>query len=178
MDAALLDDGVTRSPTIAANYAVTRFANGFAASSAVTDAEFIGLCAALGRPQIADDPRFANTPTRIANAVEMVALLAEASAACSLTDFVARSTEHDVPSSSINSLDDLPTDPQVLHNEIFVTRVHPLAGSIREPRSAAKLSATPAQVGRLAPAVGEHSDEIVTELGLDTAALRASGAIA
>ena len=178
MDAALLDDDVTRSPTIAANYAVTRFADGFASSSAVTDAEFTGLCAALGRPDVADDPRFVDTPTRIANATEMVAVLAEASAACSLADFAARSAEHDVPSSSINSLDDLPTDPQVVHNEIFVTRDHPLAGTIREPRPAPRFSATPAQVGRPAPAVGEHSDAIVIELGLDPAVLRESGVIA
>lgn len=178
MDAALLDDDVTRSPTIAANYGVTRLADGFAASAAVTDSEFTGLCTALGRPQIADDPRFVNTPTRIANAVEMVALLADASAACSLVDFVARSAEHDVPSSVINTIDDLPTDPQVVHNDIFVTRDHPLAGTIREPRPAAKFSATPSRVSAPAPAVGEHSDAIVTELGLDAVALRAAGVIA
>ncbi len=178
MDAALLDDDVTRSPTIAANYGVTRLADGFAASSAVTDSEFTGLCAALGRPEIADDPRFVNTPTRIANAVEMVALLTEASASCSLVDFVARSAEHDVPSSAINTLDDLPTDPQVIHNDVFVTRDHPLAGTIREPRPAAKFSATPSRVSSPAPAVGEHSDEIVTQLGLDAADLRAAGVIA
>jgi len=178
MDAALLDDDVTRSPTIAANYAVTRFADGFASASAVTDSEFTGLCAALGRPDIAEDPRFVDTPTRIANATEMVAVLAEASAACSLADFVGRSGEHDVPASQINGLDDLPADPQVVHNEVFVTRDHPMAGSIREPRPAPRFSATPARVSDPAPGVGQHSDEIVTELGLDAAALRAAGVIA
>lgn len=178
MDAALLDDDVMRSPTIAANYAVTRFADGFASASAVTDAEFTGLCAALGRPDIADDPRFADTPTRIANATEMVAVLAEASAVCPLADFVARSAEHDVPSSAINTLDDLPSDPQVVHNEVFVTRDHPMAGTIREPRPAPTFSATPARVSSPAPAAGQHTDEIVTELGLDAAELRATGVIA
>lgn len=178
MDASLLDDDVTRSPTLAANYAVTRFADGFASASAVTDSEFTGLCAALGRPEIADDPRFVDTPTRIGNATEMVAILAEASAACSLADFVARSAEHDVPSSAINTIDDLPTDPQVVHNDVFVTRDHPLAGTIREPRSAARFSSTPPQVGVPAPAVGQHSDAIVTELGLDAVELRAAGVIA
>ncbi len=178
MDAALLDDDVTRAPTLAANYAVTRFADGFASASAVTDSEFTGLCAALGRPDIADDPRFVDTPTRIGNANEMVAILAEASAACSLVDFVSRSAEHDVPSSAINTIDDLPTDSQVVHNDVFVTRQHPLAGTIREPRPAARFSATPAQVSAPAPAVGEHSDAIATELGLDAASLRASGVIA
>ncbi len=178
MDAALLDDDVTRAPTIAANYAVTRLADGFAAASAVTDSEFSGLCAALGRPELAQDPRFVDTPTRIANAGEMVAVLTEVAAACSVADFVAGSAEHDVPSSAINSIDDLPTDPQVVHNEVFVTRDHPLAGSIREPRPAARFSATPAHVSSPAPAAGADSDAIVAELGLDAAALRATGVIA
>lgn len=178
MDAALLDDDVTRSPTIAANYAVTRLADGFAASSAVTDSEFTGLCAALGRPDIADDPRFVDTPTRIANASVMVPLLAEAAAACAIEDFVAGSAEHDVPSSAIRTLDDLPTDAQVEHNDIFVTRQHPLAGTMREPRPAAKFSVTPQRVSEMAPAVGQHTDDIVSGLGLDPAVLRAAGAIA
>ncbi|MFK7919277.1 MAG: CaiB/BaiF CoA transferase family protein [Ilumatobacter sp.] len=178
MDAALLDDDVMRSPTIAANYGVTRLADGFAASSAVTDSEFTGLCAALGRPDIADDPRFVDTPTRIANASEMVPLLAEVAAERGIEEFVAASAEHDVPSSPINSLDDLPTDAQVLHNDVFVTRQHPQAGTIREPRPAARFSATPQRVSDVAPAVGQHTDDIVSSLGLDPAALRSAGAIA
>jgi len=178
MDAALLDDDTTRSPTIAANYGVTRFADGFAACSAVTDSEFTGLCNALGRPDIADDPRFADTPTRIANSGDMVAAIAEAAAERGLDDFVAGSAEHDVPSSAIRTLEDLPTDPQVIHNDVFVTRQHPLAGTIREPRAAARFSETPQRMGCVAPAVGQHTDDILTDLGLDAAALRAAGAVA
>jgi crotonobetainyl-CoA:carnitine CoA-transferase CaiB-like acyl-CoA transferase len=178
MDAALLDDDAIRSPTIAANYAVTRLADGFAASSAVTDAEFAGLCAALGRPDIADDPRFVDTPTRVANAADMVAVLTDIAAACPLDEFVARSVEYDVPSSPIRTLEELPEDPQVIHNDVFVTREHPLAGKLREPRAAARFSETPQRVSDAAPAVGQHTDEIIAELGLDTAALRSSGAIA
>ena len=64
MDAGLLDDDAIRAPTLAANYAVTPLADGFAAVSAVSDSEFSGLCAALGRPEIAEDPRFSNMPSR------------------------------------------------------------------------------------------------------------------
>lgn len=177
MDAALLDDDVTRQPTLAANYAVTRLADGFASAAAVTDSEFMGLCSTFGRADLAEDPRFANTLSRMANATEMVALLTEAAAQCSLADFVERSEEFDVPASKINSLDDLPSDPQVLNNEVFVERDHPIAGRLREPRPAARLHATPQQMSRVAPGHGEHSDEIVTELGLDPHALRAAGVI-
>ena len=177
MDAALLDDDVTRHPTLASNYAVTRLADGFASAGAITDAEFRGLCAAYGRPEIADDPRFVDTPTRMANVAAMVVALAEAAAECSVVDFVERSREHDVPASKINGLDDLPTDPQVMHNEVFVEHEHPIVGMLREPRPAARMHATPQTVGRFAPGHGEHTLEIIGELGLDADELRASGTI-
>ena len=177
MDAALLDADATRSPTIAANYAITRLADGFAAASPVTDSEFRGLCAALGVAEIADDPRFGDVASRTANLVAMAGLLIDAAATCSVEDFVTRSVEHDVPASRINSLEEIHDDPQVLHNDIFVERDHPLAGRLREPRAAARLSATPQRVGAHAPGFGQHSDEIVSSLGLDAAALRAAGVI-
>jgi crotonobetainyl-CoA:carnitine CoA-transferase CaiB-like acyl-CoA transferase len=65
----------------------------------------------------------------------------------------------------------------VRHNDVFVEREHPAAGRVREPRPAARMSATPQQIGHHAPRYGEHSDEIVAEIGLDPAALRAAGVI-
>ena len=61
---------------------------------------------------------------------------------------------------------------------MFIDREHPVAGPMREPRPAARFSATPQEAGAPAPTYGEHSDEIVTALGLDAAALRAAGVIA
>jgi len=177
MDAVLLDDDATRQPTIGSNYAVTRLADGFASAAAVTDDEFTALCATFGRPDIADDPRFTDTMSRMANVNDMVEAMWEAASECTLDDFVERSGIHDVPASRINTLDDLPNDPQVVNNEVFVERDHPLAGRTREPRPAARLAATPQEIGRPAPGHGEHTREIVEELGLDAEALRAAGAI-
>jgi len=177
MDAALLDDDASRSPTIAANYSITRLADGFAAASPVTDSEFRGLCAALGVPDVADDPRFADVMSRMANVDAMVEVLVDAAAACTISDFAERAVEHDVPASKITSLGEIHDDPQVIHNDVFVEREHPLAGRFREPRAAARLSATPQRLGDHAPGFGQHSDEIVSELGLDPAALRDSAVI-
>jgi len=172
MDVALLDDDAVRSPTIASNYSVTRLADGFAAASPVTDAEFRGLCAALGRPDIADDAKFADVASRMANLDEMAALLIEAAAATTIDDFEALAVEHDVPASKVTHLSDIHGDPQVRHNAFFVERDHPQAGRLREPRPAARLSVTPQRVGDHAPGFGEHTDEIVRELGLDPGPLR------
>jgi crotonobetainyl-CoA:carnitine CoA-transferase CaiB-like acyl-CoA transferase len=177
MDAALLDEDVVRLPTIAANYAITSLADGYAATSAVTDAEFVGLCNALGCSDMVDDLRFADTPSRMANLDEMKRRITDAAAVCSLADFVERSVEFDVPAAAVTSLEDLADDAQVVHNDVFVTRDHPMAGRIREPRPAARFSATPQRVSHHAPGYGEHTEEIVSELGLDVESLRLTGAI-
>jgi crotonobetainyl-CoA:carnitine CoA-transferase CaiB-like acyl-CoA transferase len=178
MDAVLLDDDVNRAPTIGSNYAVTTLADGFVSAGAVSDAEFRGLCAALGHPEMADDERFSTALSRTANAGALVALMSEYAAATTIEEFLSRAEEHDVPASKIVHLHELPDDPQVQHNAVFVEHEHPRAGRIREPRPAARMSATPAKVGRFAPSYGEHTDEICSELGLDPAALRSAGVVA
>ncbi len=178
MDAALLDEDVTRSPTLASNYRVTRLKDGFASAGAVTDDEFRGLCATFGHPELADDPRFADTMSRMANATEMVQILTELAAETTVEQFAELAPQHDVPGSLVKSIDDLPDDPQVRSNDVFVERDHPQAGRIREPRPAAQMSATPQRVSEPAPAYGAHTDEVVASLGRDPAALRERGAIA
>jgi crotonobetainyl-CoA:carnitine CoA-transferase CaiB-like acyl-CoA transferase len=177
MDAAVLAEDAHRTPTIGQHYTVTPLADGFCSGAAVSDAEFRGWCAAFGRPDLADDPRFVTLADRTANAVELIAIVRDLAARTSMADFLRGAEEHDVPASPINSLGDLPDDAQVRHNDVFVVRDHPLAGPLREPRQAARFSATPSAVGEPAPGYGEHSDEIVAELGLDPAALRADGVI-
>jgi crotonobetainyl-CoA:carnitine CoA-transferase CaiB-like acyl-CoA transferase len=177
MDVSLLDDDVTRAPTIGANYAAVQLKDGYVSAGAVSDAEFRGICAAYGHPEVADDPRFATTASRMANLVEMVTLMREYATETTVEDFLRRAEEHDVPASRLVTLAEIADEPQVRHNEVFVERVHPAAGRLREPRPAARMSATPQQLGDHAPRYGEHTDEIVAELGLDPVALRAAGAI-
>ena len=177
MDAAVLDDDANRMPTIGSNYSVTPLADGFVSAGAVSEAEFRGLVAAFGHPEIADDPRFSTLPARAANTAELVALIREYATTTTVEQFLAGAEQHDVPASKINTLAELPNDPQAVNNAVFVERQHPTAGAMREPRPAPRFSATPASVGSPAPMFGQHSDEIATELGLDAAELRAAGII-
>ena len=178
MDAVLVDDDARRTPTLAQNYSVTRMRDGFASIGVVSDDEFRGLCAAYGRPEVAEDPRFATIAARTQNAADLVPLLTELAAAQDVDDFIPRAQAHDVPAAKVVNLKDLPREPQIVHNGVFLERDHPTAGRVREPRPAARFSATPARIGRLAPTPGEHSDEIVAELGFDPVALRSAGVIA
>jgi alpha-methylacyl-CoA racemase len=91
----------------------------------------------------------------------------------------ARLCAEDVPSGIVLSLEELPHDPQIVANGTFVMSEHPLAGSLREARPAPRFGQTPARVGGPAPAPGQHTDEILNELGMGDriAALREKGAV-
>ncbi len=177
MDATVLDEDATRMPTLGANYNVTVLEDGYCASSAVSDVEFKGLWAALGRPELADDPRFSTAAARSQNAGELVKTMKELSSQTKLADFLRVAEEHDLPASPVNSIADLPNDPQIKNNQVFVERTHPVMGNVREVRPAARFSDTKLRVASPAPMRGEHSDDIVREIGLDPVALRESGAI-
>ena len=177
MDATVLDDDAIRMPTLGANYNVTVLEDGYCASSAVSDVEFKGLWAALGRPELADDPRFSTAAARSQNAGELVKTMKELSSQTKLADFLRVAEEHDLPASPVNSIADLPNDPQIKNNQVFVERTHPVMGKVREVRPAARFSDTQLRVSAPAPMRGEHSDDIVREIGLDPVALREAGAI-
>jgi len=177
MDAVLLDDDATRSPTIASMYAAVTLADGHAATSVVTESEFHAQCNTYGRADLIDDPRFANSALRAANRSELNAELKAAAATTSAADFARRAAEFDLPGAVVKTLADLPLDPQIENNGVFVERDHPIAGRVREPRPAARFGATPQRVGEHAPTFGQHSAEIVADLGLDADELRDAGVI-
>ncbi len=86
----------------------------------------------------------------------------------------------DVWSAPVQDFDDLLDDPQANYNEMFIDVEHPDAGTLRLVGHPGKLSSTPASVRYPPPRVGEHTDEILKELGMDDARIadwRAKGAI-
>ncbi|MFM7095350.1 MAG: CoA transferase, partial [Actinomycetota bacterium] len=111
------------------------------------------------------------------NAGELVKTMKDLSSKTKLADFLRVAEEHDLPASPVNSIADLPNDAQIKNNKIFVERTHPVMGKVREVRPAARFSDTELRVSAPAPMRGEHSDDIVREIGLDPAALREAGAI-
>ena len=177
MDAALLDDDAFRTPTIASGYAALEFTDGYATVSAVTQSEFEGYCAALGIPEIGKDERFKDQMSRAMNAADWREILLSRLQVMSVDDFLAAALVHDVPASGMNTLETVVDDPQVIHNETFIVRQHPVAGTMREVRNAPRFKGTPTSITHPAPAMGEHSDELVTSLGFNAASLREAGAI-
>ncbi len=73
--------------------------------------------------------------------------------------------QKDVPVGKVYTLDEVSSDPQVLHRQMVVELEHPIIGKLRQPGIAIKLSETPGKIRRLAPIFGEHTEEILLELG-------------
>jgi crotonobetainyl-CoA:carnitine CoA-transferase CaiB-like acyl-CoA transferase len=182
-DHILLGDGVARQPTIGSRYSLLRVADGWASVTVLTDAEFRGFCRAAGRADLADDPRFTTLAARLANLPLLAKLLTEdlAEAIGKLTreEALARFSAEDVPCGVVRELDELHTDRQIAVNETFVEREHPLCGRVREPRPPARFGGA-LEPASPAPALGQHTDEILHELGAAgrIAALRAAGVVA
>jgi len=92
-----------------------------------------------------------------------------------------RLAERGVPNAVVNAPADIHLDPQVVANELLVVVDHPVGGHLRVPRPVGELDDEPFEVQRLAPGLGEHTDEVLGSIGVDAGAraeLRAHGVIA
>ncbi len=181
MQHTLLDEGrYTPGPHMADNYLVRRTLDGHLALMGMSNSQFPGVCAALGTTEWLTDERFATMDARETNADELSDLITVEVAKHTGADLVARLHEQDVPCAVVNPLDRVHLDPQVQHNGILVEHQRPWLGTVREPRPPARYSATPTSLGRHAPKLDEHTDEVLGELGrsADTIAdLRSRGVI-
>jgi len=123
------------------------------------------LCEVLGIPQAANDERFATMGPRAANAAACVALLDETFAKRPRADWIATLTPSgDFIVSIVNSVDDLPDDPQVKANDYVTTFEHPAFGPTRVVGMPIRLSETPGSVRLPAPEFGQHTEEILLDV--------------
>jgi crotonobetainyl-CoA:carnitine CoA-transferase CaiB-like acyl-CoA transferase len=139
-----------------------------------------GLAEAIGRPDLKEDPRFADREARIGNYEALKAILDETFRGGAREHWLGILDTHDVPSAPISSLDEVFRDPQVRHLGLEVRLAHPRKGPVRLAGSGIRLSATPVRMELAPPLLGEHTEEILMETGLSREAieeLRAKGVI-
>ena len=132
------------------------------------DGQYKRLCGVLGRPELADDPKFATNAARVASRTELVAILTEETAARARDDLLAALEMEGVPAGPINSVQDVFEDKQINHREMKVdlpaTDVE--GGSVTSVRTPIRFKNGSLVLERAAPALGEHTAEILAELGL------------
>ena len=145
------------------------------------DREWHALTRALERPEWLDDPRFTTPALRDQNINERLSLIQEVLETRTSADWLARLESAGVPCAPALTRNELIAHEQVAASDILLTSDHPHAGRLRQARPAARFDKTPPGIRRGAPLLGEHSDEIMTEIGLSSAeieALRKDGVIA
>jgi crotonobetainyl-CoA:carnitine CoA-transferase CaiB-like acyl-CoA transferase len=158
------------------------FADGYGIATPTSDADFQGICRALG-VEGADDPAVATMVARAVNKDAMQVMMTklyEASAQLTTAEAIARLEAERVPCGVIIPAAELPDDPHARAIGLFVNSDHPTVGRVRLPRHPTQFSATPAAHQGPSPTLGEHTDAILAELGMgeQTADLRARGVVA
>lgn len=133
---------------------------------------FRNLCQALGADWY-DNPRFESIESRLAHEDELDALLAQECRRYTRDDLLARLVAADAMAAPVNEIPDVASDPQVLHNQMLVDVPHATLGSVRITNVPVRLSRTPGGVRRGPPVLGEHTAEVLAEIGYSTAEIDA-----
>jgi len=143
------------------------------------DSIFKRLMRAIGRDDLADDPALADNAGRAARAQEIDDAIAQWTSSHSLGESLDAMAAAEVPSGRIYSAADMAADPQYLARAMIEQATLPDATPLAIPGIVPKFSATPGETRWVGPALGEHTDEVLAELGYDgqaIAQLRQSGA--
>lgn len=158
-----------------------RFIDGYGIATPTSDADFHGMCEALG-VEGHDDPRVATIGERRKHPEISSAIMSkchEAAGAFTCEAISQRMEELKVPFALVVEPKDLPNDPHAIAIGLFEEFDHPVAGRVRQPRHPARFLGTPATLQTVSPMLGEHTDAILEELGRgdDIAQLRADSVV-
>ncbi len=162
-------------------YQVFAAADGHLVIAVGNDSQFRQLVTVLGAPALADNPLSATNEARVANREVLVPELARLIAPFTRADLLARLEEANVPAGPINTVAEVFADPQVVHRGMRIDVPHGSGAALPAVRTPIVMSGAPVTGGRASPLLGEHTDEILAELGYDRAAIDAlagDGAVA
>jgi crotonobetainyl-CoA:carnitine CoA-transferase CaiB-like acyl-CoA transferase len=130
------------------------------------DGQFAKLCEVIGDARLARAPRFATNAARVRANADLTALLSAAFAAWKRDALVAALDAAGVPAAPINTIPQVFADPQLQHREMLQHLSHPLAGSVPQVISPIRLADAPLRFDRAPPLLGQHTQEVLRELGL------------
>jgi crotonobetainyl-CoA:carnitine CoA-transferase CaiB-like acyl-CoA transferase len=150
---------------------VFRTSDGYLTCGTISDSEWKGFCKASGDPELAKDARFATPSARSVNAAARIHKMQEYILQHTTAEWLARLDAADVPCAPILRRGEIIHNEQVVARGIIAEFEQPGVGWVRQPKPAARFSVNEATIGGPAPRVGQHSREVLRDLGYSEAAI-------
>jgi crotonobetainyl-CoA:carnitine CoA-transferase CaiB-like acyl-CoA transferase len=141
--------------------------DGWVMIAAASDALFVKCCAALGLGELSRDPRFASNPQRVANRAALVEAMATVTRTLAADELLRRLQSAGLPSAPILTLDRVAAEPQTEASGMLVPQKHPRVADYRAVGLPIRWDGERPGPARVPPLLGEHSAEVLAELGYD-----------
>jgi crotonobetainyl-CoA:carnitine CoA-transferase CaiB-like acyl-CoA transferase len=161
----------SKHPTIAP-YQAFETRDGYVVVAVGSENLWPRFCAALGREDLTDDARFATNEDRVANRDALDSLLADELCEYTTDGLLDLLDEYDVPASDVHDMADVFDAPQVQERGMHREVEHPTAGTVEMPGSPMHFSGTPTSIRHHPPLLGEHTRELLDEVGYDEETIR------
>ena len=158
---------------LSAPYQAFHASDGWVNIGGANQANWERIADVLGHPQWRDDPRFATNTARMQNIEALTAAINAVLGTRTKAEWTERLAAAGVPVGPVHSLGEALAHPQTLARGMVVDLVHPQAGAIKAIGCPLHFSATPTQITRPAPLLGEHTREVLADYGYDDAAIDA-----
>ena len=136
-------------------------ADGYMVVGAASEGNWQRLCKAIEKSELADDPRFARNGQRVAHRQELIAILTDVFLQRDTASWIRLLSEAGIPCAPVQTIDQVFSDPQVLHRGMLLEIEHPAAGKVRMAGMPVKFSGTPASLRLPPPMLGQHSEEVL-----------------
>lgn len=138
--------------------------DGYVVICTITDDQWLNVLKALGREDLSNDERFRTRVLRVKHMEEVEGILNDWLLERTVDEAVSELRKFKVPCSNVPTFDQVAKDPQILHREMIVEVEQPLSGKVKLGGSVFKMSKTPGDRKQRIPLVGEHNEDIYSEL--------------
>lgn len=154
------------SHRVLAPYQAVRTSDGHILIGCGNDRSYSRLCRAIGKPEMVSDPRFMDNKSRVANRRELIRLIETAMTRQTTVEWTEVLNAAGCPCGPVNDIAEALADPQSTYSKFTTEVEHPNAGVMRLLSPPFELGDTPAEVRVHAPLLGEHTRQILRDLGI------------